>query len=150
MAAVPTSLAGSSGFSEAQMCDNGTEAQEVTTNAQRFCSLRPFSHIPVLDSEQRFHPNALGNRRVWRSHPNGTRFLPCRRSGPELRPLRSATLDIVTFLEEGPVGGQDPQTVGGPVPWEAQKCQRPGQGRREGERSCSQGRLRRTRRSAGQ
>lgn len=59
MAAVPTPLAGSAGFSEAQMCDNGTEAQEVTMKAQRFCSLRPFSHIPVLDSEQCFHPIAL-------------------------------------------------------------------------------------------
>lgn len=59
MAAVPMSLARSSGSSEAQTCDNGTETQEVTKNTQRFCSLRPFSHILSLDSEQLSLPNAL-------------------------------------------------------------------------------------------
>ena len=47
------SLAGSSGFSEAHACDDDTESQAVAlAHTQRFCSSRPFSHIPILDSEQ--------------------------------------------------------------------------------------------------
>lgn len=55
------SLAGSSGFSEAHACDDDTETQAVAlAHTQRFCSSRPSSHIPILDSEQLSLPRRYG------------------------------------------------------------------------------------------
>lgn len=51
-----------------------------------------------------------------------------------MRPLPSATLEMVTFLEEGPAGGQDPQTVREPVPGWGSPAARPGEAGKEAER----------------
>lgn len=49
MGAIPISLAGSSGFSEAHTCDNGTETQEVTIE---YTEVLQLASIPILYSEQ--------------------------------------------------------------------------------------------------
>lgn len=112
MAAVPISLAGSSGFSEAQTCDNGTETQTVTLEHTEVLQLGLFSHIPILDSEQLSLPMCY-EIEVWQNHPKKMRFLPRRGLGTEVRSFPSSALEIMTSLEKGPAGGQDPQTVRG-------------------------------------
>lgn len=73
------SLTRSSGFSEAHACDDHTKTQAVAlAHTQRFCSSRPFAHIPILDSEQLSLPTRYGmqgsdriNQKRWGSFLTG-------------------------------------------------------------------------------